>query len=706
MSEDDPAPLLEERATAARLSALVAQFPGGVMLETPDRHIVEVNRAFCELFAIPVAPERLAGVDCAASAQQSKLLFADPEAFLAGIDRVLASRAAALGEELLLRDGRVFRRDYVPIDFGDGRLGHLWHYRDESERARSEAIVRARLRLVSEGEGRVPAEVLRIALDECEAVTGSAIGFFHFVGEDQRTIELQAWSTATRGTMCKTAPDAQHYPIGQAGVWADAVRQRRTVVHDDYASLPHRHGLPEGHAPLTRELVVPVLREGRVVALAGVGNKPGPYAAHDVEAVSQIAEAAWDVVARLRAAQELRETNDRLAQALAELERVRERVIQQERLSAVGQLAAGIAHDFNNLLAVIVAYSEVTRDAADVPAEHREDLDEIAGAAHRGAQLVRQLLDFGRRSVRQPITLDLVAPLDRTLHFMRRTISESIRLELDASPGEHRVVADELQLRQVIANLALNARDAMPEGGTFTLQLRNASVVGAVCACCGEPLDGPFEELSASDTGTGIAPDVLPHVFEPFFTTKTIGKGTGLGLAQVYGIVRQHGGHITVESALGVGTRFRMLFPAAASDAASDAEAAAPALSSPGARRTLLLVEDEPAVLRATALMLRRLGHHVCAVGSAAEAIATFRARRAEIELLITDAVMPGMSGLSLSAELRALEPKLPVLVLSGYPASDFAAAQSELRDLRWLQKPASLSELDRHVREALAGPT
>ena len=384
---------------------------------------------------------------------------------------------------------------------------------------------------------------------------------------------------------------------------------------------------------------------------------------------------------------------------ITERRHMERQVRQQERLAAVGQLSAGIAHDFNNLLTAIIGYAELLQlrpELAEEPA-----LDHIVEQGERAAQLTRQILDFSRQSSRNPRPLDLAAYMKQALDFVERTIPEKVRVHLEAGESNYIVNADPTQLQQVLTNLALNARDAMPNGGDLTFSLSRFHLDPGTWTPALDLTPGSYVVLRVSDTGMGVPAEVLPHLFEPFFSTKEPGKGTGLGLAQVYGIVKQHEGEITVESQSGRGTTFNIYLPAI-EGAPRSAEAEGISALPKGQGQTLLLVEDNPRVQEVTQAMLEQLNYQVITAGNGEEALAIFRQRQKEISLIISDAVMPKMDGLQLVTALAAEFPDIRVLMISGYqPSSDWNEL-SRQHVVAWLQKPPSMRELAEVLSQAV----
>ena len=383
-----------------------------------------------------------------------------------------------------------------------------------------------------------------------------------------------------------------------------------------------------------------------------------------------------------------------------ERKQIEEQARQQERLAGIGQLAAGIAHDFNNLLTTIIGYAELLQHKPDMPSGPA--LGHIIEQGQRAAQLTRQILDFGRQSVRRPRTLDLSAYLQDNIEFVARIIPENIQVELDVKPGNFSINADPTQLQQIITNLAVNARDAMPRGGKlFVCLSRHTFTPGRKPPHLGIT-PGEWVVLSVTDTGTGIAPEILPHIFEPFFTTKEIGKGSGLGLAQVYGIVKQHGGDITVDSQPGQGTTFTIYFPILppATKEKLMTEVARPIMS--GNKETILVVEDNPTVREVVCAALATLNYQVLMAGDGEEALAVYQEHRNDIALVLTDAVMPKMDGFALVRTLQSEIPDAKVIIMSGYPRTAHPEAAT-LDTVGWLQKPASVKQLAEAIHVALA---
>ncbi len=374
---------------------------------------------------------------------------------------------------------------------------------------------------------------------------------------------------------------------------------------------------------------------------------------------------------------------------------------QSQKMEAVGQLAGGVAHDFNNMLAVILGYCENLSESTNFDDRERDALDEIRDAARRAAALTRKLLAFSRKEVLEPMVLNLnniVMEMDKML---RRLIGEDVELRADMSSTLWRVKVDPGQMEQVVMNLSVNARDAMPDGGTLTLETRNVELPEGDAQAPPDLKPGRYVRLSASDTGHGMDARVKSRVFEPFFTTKEPGKGTGLGLASVYGIIKQSDGRIAVVSEPGQGAKFTIYLPSSGEDEIENVEEQPPPVTTRGGE-TLLLVEDEDNVRKMLGLMLRAKGYRVIEAENGAEAIDLFEQAEHAIQLVVTDVVMPRISGRKLVENLRTVQPDIHVLYMSGY-TDDAIVRQGILEpNFHFLQKPFLPAQLAAKVREVL----
>ncbi|MEI9935787.1 MAG: response regulator [Pseudomonadota bacterium] len=437
---------------------------------------------------------------------------------------------------------------------------------------------------------------------------------------------------------------------------------------------------------------------GPIILLTGRGD-------HDVDVQAMKAGAAdylvkGEITAQLmerviRHAIERKDAEIALSRSEAQLR-------QAQKMEAIGGLAAGVAHDFNNLMTIVLSYSELLAEGLSDQDPMRRDLTQITEAGTRAAGLTRQLLAFSRQQVLEPKALDLNDVFANMEKMLRRLIGEDVALASQAAPALRRIQADPSQVEQVIMNLVLNARDAMPHGGKITVETSEVTLdeshgsqhIGVVV--------GPHVLLAVSDTGIGIEPDTLARIFEPFFTTKEVGKGTGLGLATVFGIVRQSGGSIDVESELGKGTTFKVYFPIAEGLPSPRAESLVSQVSSLHGSETILLVEDEERVRTVTRAILSKFGYTVLDAQSGGDALLLCEDHPGGIDLLLTDVVMPRMNGRQLAERLLRVRPEMKLLLMSGY-TNDTVVRHGVLDGaIAFIQKPITPQALARKVREVL----
>ncbi len=377
-----------------------------------------------------------------------------------------------------------------------------------------------------------------------------------------------------------------------------------------------------------------------------------------------------------------------------------EQLRQAQKMEAVGMLAGGIAHDFNNLLTIINGYSQMLLAGLPENDENRISVEQIMKAGERAAELTQQLLTFSRRQVVRPKVLNLNAVVSGTAVMLRRLIGEHIELRIVEGSDLAKVHADPGQLEQVILNLTVNSRDAMPSGGTLILETQNVDLDEAFTGTRTTLQPGRYVMLAVTDSGTGMDAQTRSHLFEPFYTTKAQGRGTGLGLSTVYGIVKQSGGEIVVYSEPGHGTCVKIYFPAVNEGVTEDAAENLQARTLAGSE-TILLVEDEEAVRKLVRRTLEKQGYQLLVAASGAEALDIAHQQDRPIHLLISDVVMPQMGGGQLAEQLKALRPKIQVLYISGYTESSMRSGSLGKGEL-FLQKPFTPAALARCVRELL----
>ncbi len=386
---------------------------------------------------------------------------------------------------------------------------------------------------------------------------------------------------------------------------------------------------------------------------------------------------------------------------ITERKQLEEQFRQSQKMEAIGRLAGGVAHDFNNMLTAIIGYSQLVQAQLDDASPLRHDIEEIEKAGHRAAGLTAQLLAFSRKQVLQPKVLDLNDVISDVDKMLRRLIGEDIDLVTIAMPDLGRVKADPGQVEQILLNLALNSRDAMPRGGKLTIETANTELDEIYASSHADVVPGPYVMLAVSDTGHGLDAKTQSHIFEPFFTTKVQGKGTGLGLSTVFGIVKQSGGHVWVYSEPGHGAAFKVYFPRV--DESADA-AAAPekSVESLYGSENILVVEDDEAVRDVSRLALEKYGYTVLEAERGTQALEAFGPLATAIDLVVTDVIMAGMSGPGLVLRLQKLHPDVKVLYVSGYTEEATIHHGVLTEGIAFLQKPFTPDGLVRKVRQLL----
>jgi len=383
---------------------------------------------------------------------------------------------------------------------------------------------------------------------------------------------------------------------------------------------------------------------------------------------------------------------------ITERRRLEEQLRQSQKMDAVGRLAGGIAHDFNNLLTAIIGYSQIALGRLDAGDEVRKDIEEVERAGKRAATLTSQLLAFSRRQVIQPKVLNLNTAMAEMERMLRRLIGEDIELATIPDPALGSVKADAGQIEQIVMNLAVNARDAMPGGGKLTMWTKNADLNGNNSGRC-DVKPGPYVVLAVADNGIGMEKETLSHMFEPFFTTKPRGQGTGLGLATVYGIVRQSGGHIDVESKAAGGTTFKVYLPRV-DDHSEEVRAAVTGPA--GGTETVLVIEDEEAVRHLACRILSAYGYKVLEAAGGAEALVVCEQNGSSIDIILTDIVMPKMNGFELADRIKLRHPDIKVLYMSGYADTAITRHGGLEPGMSFIQKPFTPEGLAHKLREAL----
>lgn len=826
----------------------------------------------------------------------------------------------------------------IPIaDSGAPILGHdreivgvVLVFRDQSPVREAEKLIKARLTLFEYSASHTLDELLQKTLDEVGVLTGSPVGFYHFVESDQLTLSLKAWTTRTIREFCKAEQKDLHYGIDKAGVWADCIKEKKPVIHNDYASLPHKKGFPAGHAPVIRELVIPVLRDDKIVAVLGMGNKPTDYTEKDVEAVSYLADVAWeliehkkaqellaesealnrnlvehlphrifvkdrnsvylfcnsnfghdlgisaeqikgkddyaffsselagkyraddeevmssgknkitveeheisgekrwvetikvphldakgkvigvigifeDITERMFAEEELRESkanyenffmedptgnlsstpegnilacnpafirifgfssveealqtnittlyrnpNDRRV-LLSKLQQdkivenwgvdmvrkdgklihvvmnlvgrfdndgnlskiqvylfddtkrrqLEDQLIQSQKLESLGTLASGIAHDFNNILGIMMGQTYMLGCDLNDHGKLKQQIETIDNAIGRGATLVQQLLAFARKTEPVLKTVKINDIINEIMQLLSEIFPKTIVISAELQNDLPSITADASQIHQVLLNLFINARDAMPMGGSLSIFTKTVS--GDALSQCHKDAGGrKFVCIEVIDTGTGMNETVRQKIFDPFFTTKDIGKGTGLGLALAYGIVAKHRGFIDVESESGKGTKFSIYFPVGDNELEILEPVRKIGEDMPGGTETILVIEDEGMLRQLMEIALVSKGYRVLMAEDGEKGVETYLSHQKEIDLVITDLGLPKLGGEEVFMSIMALDPDARIIIASGYIDVNVKSELSKAGAKYYLQKPYRLEEVFSCVRAAI----
>ena len=695
----------------SRLKLLMEQVPA--ILWTTDRELRSTMSQGAGLAELNLKPNQLAGRTLFDYLQTT-----DPD-----FPTIAAHRRALAGEAVsYLEDwgGRNFEAHVQPLRSPEGEIvGTLGMALDVTDRKRLEAAERERTNALRESEERYrdlyeKERAARAQAERLRAATlslGSTLDLGDLLALILRelagvvpydTASIQALRGGSMEVIAGHGFASLDDVIGvRFDMRADnpnreVLRTRRPVVVDNApAAFPVFAAGVHARTPVKSWIGIPLLFGEDVIGMLSVDkNEAGFYSAQHARLAEAFAAPAAIAIenARLYAA---------ARSELAERKRLEDQFRQSQKMEAVGRLAGGIAHDFNNLLGVILGYTEIATKKLEAGHAALPKLDQVRAAAERAAALTGQLLAFSRKQVLVPEVLDLSEVIADLSVMLQRVIGEDVEL-VTVVPGPlGRVRADRGQVGQAILNLAVNARDAMPGGGRLALEARDLELDAAEAST--HPLlgAGRYVVLSVSDTGSGMTTDVAGQIFEPFFTTQEQGKGTGLGLSMVYGFMEQSGGHVSVDTGIGRGTTFRMYFPRLEDDVRA-APAAASARSPDGGTETVLLAEDAGSLRAMIAEILGSSGYHVLDAATGEHAVQIARDYPGPIHLLLTDMVMPAMSGAELAAVVRGIRPEARILFMSGYTDDAILRRGILSAEASLIQKPFASAALLHKVREVL----
>lgn len=733
----------------------------------------------------------------------------------------LRSGAPGYQQEFIFRDSKGkecwLREDAKITKTGPGLFHLVGVCVDITERKRAEErLAREEMRFRSLAQIlQHPADTLQdfldFALEKAIQVTASGIGYLYFYHADRQQFVLSSWSRDVMKEGTIVNPQTC-YELDKTGLWGEAVRQRRTIIANDFHAVNSLNkGYPEGYARLDRYMTIPVFSGQEIVAVVGVANKNCDYDDTDAGQLQVLMDAVWKVVERRRAEIALTESEERyqrlthavtdyvytvkvidgravetihgygcaavtgylseefaanpylwfdmvqhddrvfvqncgrrllageevgpyehrivrkdgavrwvrntpslhrdrtgkllsydgLISDITERKRLEERLRQAEKMEAIGQLAGGVAHDFNNQLTGIMGYANLLTNRLDDP-ELKRYAESILSASRRSADLTRQLLAFARKGQYQSMAVDLHDIVQEVASILERSIDKRIRIKLQLDARPSKVLGDPSQLENALLNLGLNARDAMAEGGDLMFATEVRDIDEKYCRKVRyEVIPGRYLYVRVADSGVGMPKDVQEHLFEPFYTTKEQGKGTGMGLAAVYGTVKNHRGFIEVTSRLGRGTTVELFIPLHEASLLAKDNPAVPVETPPRSVR-ILVVDDEPMIRDTATDMLGAMGHQVVTCQNGAAAVAYYQQHWREIDLVILDMIMPDRSGREVFAAMRQINPQVRALLSSGYSLNE--EAQGIMREgvLGFVGKPYSYAELARNVAEAM----
>jgi len=610
--------------------------------------------------------------------------------------------------EVLHKSGKVFPVEIEARNITwEGENIRVAAFHDIEERKQTKKIAKSRLAILEHSYNSTLHELLVKTLDEAEQLTNSFIGFFHFLETDQKTINLQVWSTNTTKNKCR-ATVQMHYNLDEAGVWTDCVHAGGPVIHNDFYSLANKKGFPAGHAMVDRELLVPVFRKNKIVAIIGVGNKVTEYDENDITIISQLADLAWDIAVR-------KKTEDTLKQTVIEMEKIQQHLTQAQKMEAIGTLAGGIAHDFNNILGGIIGSVDILGNVLQKEElSSRDKVDKylsiLRNASSRGANIVKQLLTLSRKQDNLFRIVRLNESLRNVSDIIQYSFPKSIEVKFIIPDTDMIIEADGTQIEQALLNLCVNASHAMTvmrsdgerEGGVLSVEIKK--IMSDNIKAFRHP-DIPDKlaliQITVSDTGVGMGPEMKTQIFDPFYTTKDKNEGTGLGLAMVYSIIKQHGGYINVYSEKGSGTLFSIYIPEYINepkDADSDLNNEE-ILSGTG---NILIIDDEEDILSVVEEMLTQRGFSVIPAIGAMKGVDIYKSRWKFFDAVILDLSMPEKSGLEVFLELKAVNPEVKVLMSSGFARDERIQKAIDSGACGFIKKPYSIGEVVIRLNEII----
>jgi PAS domain S-box-containing protein len=643
------------------------------------------------------------------------------------------------GEESwrLRKDGSRFwaAGELRPIKEGGEVVGFVKVLRDRTQQRAAEEQVREErraLEILNRAGAALGREtdlhrLVQMVTDAGVELTGAQFGaFFYNVLNDRGESYMLYTLSGVPAEAFSRFPMPRNTQVFEPTFKGEGIVRSDDITQDPrYGKNAPHHGMPEGHLPVRSYLAVPVIgREGTVLGglffghasvgvftersergLAGLAAE----AAVAIDNVSLARAARTEIAERTRAQEALRDLNANLEREIAErtaqLRATEEMARQAQKMEAVGQLTGGVAHDFNNILQVIVGNLDVIRRLVPAGAGRlQRSVEQALNGAHQAASLTQRLLAFSRRQPLDPKPIDVNSLVGGMAELLNRSLGETVAVETVRGAGLWKIEADPNALESAILNLAVNARDAMPQGGRLTIETVNAYIDEAYATSHAEVAPGQYVLISVSDTGIGMDSDILARAFEPFFTTKPVGQGTGLGLSQVYGFVKQSGGHVKIYSEVGQGTTVKIYLPRFETTGEESETPAAMPIPEGSSQETVLVVEDEEAVRAYSVDALRDLGYRVIEAANGPAALRLLESA-GNIDLLFTDVVLPGgMTGAQLASQVQAVRPQIKVLFTTGYARNAIFHHGRLDKGVQLITKPFTFADLAAKVRDVLDG--